>query len=97
MRQQHEWKMEFIWDIRRRKLCQGLVIQITEDVVRLVNLAIVPEARPTRKESSCLVNAETGQVVFGMGNLSDRRGSDRGSPSQRNFLAQPHLQQFDFE
>jgi hypothetical protein len=44
MRQQHEWKMEFIGDIGRRKLCQGLVIQITGDVVRLVPLAIVPES-----------------------------------------------------
>jgi len=49
MRQQHEWKMEFIGDIGRRKLCQGPVIQITGDVVRLVPLAIVPESRRTRK------------------------------------------------
>jgi hypothetical protein len=48
MRQQLEWKMEFIGDIGRRKLCQGLVIQITGDAVRIVPLAIVPESEVIR-------------------------------------------------
>jgi hypothetical protein len=29
--------------------------------------------------------------------VTDRCGSDRGSLSEGNFLAQPHLQHFDFE
>ena len=32
-----------------------------------------------------------------MGNLSDWCGSDRGGLSEGNFLAQAHLQQFDFD
>ena len=39
----------------------------------------------------------TGKNQLRTGNLSDRRGSDRGGLSEGNFLAQPHLHQFDFD
>ena len=51
----------------------------------------IPIARSVNHDDS------TAKNQLGMGNLSERHGSDRGSLSQGNFLAQLHLQQFDFE